>query len=200
MKDQLLQVFIVDDEQEVRDSLFKFFSLHGFKVNTYADAQSYLDDLNQTEVGCLVSDIDMEGLSGLELQVALNELKCIRPTIFITGHADVNIAVKAMKLGAVDFIEKPFDPEILLAKVTTAIDLFSERISVLNRYRLLTKKEIELFHCVVRGDKNRGIGEKLFISMPTVEAHRSKVMKKMQVNSVAELVRASMLMSPLDGN
>ena len=200
MKDQLLQVFIVDDEQEVRDSLFKFFSLHGFKVNTYADAQSYLDDLNQTEVGCLVSDIDMEGLSGLELQVALNELKCIRPTIFITGHADVNIAVKAMKLGAVDFIEKPFDPEILLAKVTTAIDLFSERISVLNRYRLLTKKEIEVFHFVVRGDNNRVIGEKLFISMPTVEAHRSKVMKKMQVNSVAELVRASMLMSPLDGN
>ena len=193
MKGQLLQVFIVDDEREVRDSLSKFFSLHSFKVNTYADAQSYLDDLDQTEVGCLVSDIDMEGISGLELQVVLNELKCIRPTIFITGHADVNIAVKAMKFGAVDFIEKPFDPEILLAKVVAAIDLFSEKISVLNRYRLLTKKEIEVFHCVVKGDKNRSIGDKLFISMPTVEAHRSRVMKKMQVNSIAELVRASIL-------
>lgn len=186
-------IFIVDDDQTVRDSLSKFFKIHQFKVSVYESAISYLDDLDQTDVGCLISDIDMEEISGLQLQQRLNELKCIRPTIFITGHASVNIAIEAMKLGAIDFIEKPFDPDILLFKVTTAIELFSEKISIINRYRLLTKKEIEVFNCVVNGDKNRNISEKLFISQPTVEAHRSKVMKKMQAKSVADLVRASIL-------
>ncbi len=192
-----LHIFIVDDDQTVRDSLSKFFSLHQFQVNVYEDAKTYLNNLDDNEVGCLISDIDMEGMNGLQLQKRLNELKCIRPTIFITGHANINIAVEAMKLGAIDFVEKPFDPDILLAKVVTAIELFSEKVLILNRYRLLTKKEIKVFECVVRGDKSRSIVEQLFISMPTVEAHRSQIMKKMQANSVAELVRASMLIPTL---
>jgi len=193
MSNDSLQVFIVDDEQEIRDSLSKFFTFHGFKVSVYADAKSYLEELNQEEVGCLVSDIDMDQMNGIELQAQLRKLKCIRPTIFITGHANVDVAVKAMKLGAVDFIEKPFDPDILLAKVTTAIGLTAEKIATLNRFRLLTKKETEVFYCAVRGDKNRRIADQLFISLPTVEAHRSRVMKKMQAKSIAELVRASVL-------
>lgn len=198
MSNDNLQVFIVDDEQEVRDSLSKFFTLHDFKVSVYADAKSYLEELNQEEVGCLVSDIDMEQMSGIELQTQLNKLKCIRPTIFITGHANVDVAVKAMKLGAVDFIEKPFDPDILLAKVTVAIELFAEKIATLNRFRLLTKKEAEVFYCAVRGDKNRRIAEQLFIALPTVEAHRSRVMKKMQAKSIAELVRVSVLIDQFE--
>ena len=193
MKSSAKHVFIVDDEPEVRDSLSKFFKLHQFKVSVYADAITYLNNLNQDDVGCLISDIDIDEMNGLELQKRLNELKCIRPTIFITGHSDISIAVEAMKLGAMDFIEKPFDPDILLIKATLAIELFTDKILIINRYRLLTNKEIQVFNCVINGEKNRIIADKLFISLPTVEAHRSRVMKKMQAESVADLVRFSML-------
>jgi FixJ family two-component response regulator len=195
MKNNPLHVFIVDDDKKVCDSLSNFFKLHDFEVNTYTSAQSYLDDLDRNYMGCLVSDIDMEDMTGLELQDNLNKIGCIRPTIFITGHANVNIAVEAMKLGALDFFEKPFDPDLLLTKVTDAINLFSEKIFILGCYNLLTQKEIEVFKLVILGDKNRSIAEKLFISIPTVEAHRSKVMKKMKVKSVAELVRLSTLLN-----
>ena len=195
MKDKSLYVYIVDDEQKVRDSLSKFLRLYGFKVKAYADAESYLYELDQDEIGCLISDIDMKDMDGLQLQRRLNEIKCIRPTIFITGHANVDIAVRAMKLGAVDFIEKPFDPDELAAKVGAAIDLFAERITILGCYRLLTKKEIEVFKHVAKGGKNRDIAEKLFISIPTVEAHRSRVMKKMQAGSLPELVKMSVLLA-----
>ncbi|MDG2395511.1 response regulator [Candidatus Thioglobus sp.] len=195
MKDKSLYVYIVDDEQKVRDSLSKFLRLYGFKVKAYADAESYLYELDQDEIGCLISDIDMKDMDGLQLQRRLNEIKCIRPTIFITGHANVDIAVRAMKLGAVDFIEKPFDPDELAAKVGAAIDLFAERITILGCYRLLTKKEIEVFKHVAKGGKNRDIAEKLFISIPTVEAHRSRVMKKMQAGSLSELVKMSVLLT-----
>jgi FixJ family two-component response regulator len=195
MKNKPLHVFIVDDDKKVCDSLSNFFKLHDFEVSTYTSAQSYLDDLDRNYMGCLVSDIDMEDMTGLELQDSLNKIGCIRPTIFITGHANVNIAVEAMKLGALDFFEKPFDPDLLLAKVTDAINLFSEKIFILGCYNLLTQKEIEVFKLVISGDKNRSIAEKLFISIPTVEAHRSKVMKKMKVKSVAELVKLSTLLN-----
>lgn len=195
MKDKSLYVYIVDDEQKVRDSLSKFLRLYGFKVKAYADAESYLHELDQDEIGCLISDIDMKDMDGLQLQRRLNEIKCIRPTIFITGHANVDIAVRAMKLGAVDFIEKPFDPDELAAKIGAAIDLFAERITILGCYRLLTKKEIEVFKHVAKGGKNRDIAEKLFISIPTVEAHRSRVMKKMQAGSLSELVKMSVLLT-----
>ncbi|HIB28659.1 MAG TPA: response regulator transcription factor [Candidatus Thioglobus sp.] len=195
MKNNPLHVFIVDDDKKVCDSLSNFFKLHDFEVNTYTSAQSYLDDLDRNYMGCLVSDIDMEDMTGLELQDSLNKIGCIRPTIFITGHANVNIAVEAMKLGALDFFEKPFDPDLLLTKVTDAINLFSEKIFILGCYNLLTQKEIEVFKLVISGDKNRSIADKLFISIPTVEAHRSKVMKKMKVKSVAELVRLSTLLN-----
>ena len=195
MKDKSLYVYIVDDEQKVRDSLSKFLKLYGFKVKAYADAESYLFELDRDEIGCLISDIDMKEMDGLQLQSHLNEIKCIRPTIFITGHANVDVAVRAMKLGAVDFIEKPFDPDELATKVDTAIELFSEKITILSCYRLLTKKEIEVFKHVVKGGKNRDIAEKLFISIPTVEAHRSRVMKKMQAGSLSELVKMSVLLT-----
>lgn len=194
MNKKSLHVYIVDDEQKVRDSLSTFFSLHGFKVNTYADSESYLHELDQDEVGCLISDIDMEDMNGLQLQECLNEVGSIRPTIFITGHANIDVAIKAMKLGAVDFIEKPFDPDELVIKVIAAIEKFSDKMLISSCYRLLTKKEIEVFNLVARGDKNRSIAEKLFISIPTVEAHRSRVMKKMRAKSLPELVKMSVLL------
>lgn len=195
MNNNSLYVYIVDDEQEVRTSLSNFFKLDGFIVKTYADAKSYLHDLNRDEIGCLISDIDMKDIDGLQLQSRLNEIKCVRPTIFITGHANVDVAVKAMKLGAVDFIEKPFDPDDLTIKVKGALNLFSEKIAIASCYRLLTSQEIKVFEQVVKGAKNRDIADKLFISVPTVEAHRSKVMKKMQANSLSELVKMSVFLS-----
>jgi FixJ family two-component response regulator len=187
-------VFIVDDEKEVRDSLQKFFLHHHFNVWVFSDAQSYLESLDEDITGCLVSDIDMEQMDGLKLQAHLNHIGCKRPTVFITGYASVGIAIKAMKLGAFDFVEKPFDPDVLLSKVSTAIEASKDKIHVFNRYRLLTHREKLVFACVVNGDRNKNIAEKLFISIPTVEAHRAKVMKKMQADSLPELVKMSVIL------
>ena len=192
---QSVNVYIVDDEAEIRESLSRFFTYHGCQVEVFSDAKSYLDQLDQSQVGCLVSDIDMEEMNGLELQRHLQKINCIRPTIFMTGHGSVNLAVKAMKLGAIDFIEKPFDPNILLEKIKTCIDSNRKQIELLGRYRTLTKKECEIFECVAKGKKNKEMAENLCISMPTVEAHRSRVMKKMQASSLSELVKMSVTLS-----
>jgi len=192
---QSVNVYIVDDEADIRESLSRFFTYHGCQVEIFADAKSYLDQLDQSQVGCLVSDIDMEGMSGLELQRHLQKINCIRPTIFITGHGSINLAVKAMKLGAADFIEKPFDPNILLEKIKICIDSNRKQIELLNRYWTLTKKECEVFECVTQGAKNKEMANNLCISIPTVEAHRSRVMKKMQAKSLSELVKMSVILS-----
>jgi len=192
---QSVNVYIVDDEADIRESLSRFFTYHGCQVEIFADAKSYLDQLDQSQVGCLVSDIDMEGMSGLELQRHLQKINCIRPTIFITGHGSINLAVKAMKLGAADFIEKPFDPNILLEKIKICIDSNRKQIELLNRYWTLTKKECEVFECVTQGAKNKEMANNLCISIPTVEAHRSQVMKKMQAKSLSELVKMSVILS-----
>lgn len=189
-------VYIVDDDSTIRESLARFLSTYGFQVHTFASAQDYLYNLDQATVGCLVSDIDMPEMTGLQLQRKLNNLQCVKPTIFITGHGNVNMAVEAMKIGAFDFIEKPFDPEMLMAKINLAIDKYQQKIQVLNRYQELTNKELEVCACVIKGMKNREISETLFMSVPTVEAHRSKVMKKMQANSLPELVKMLVLINP----
>jgi FixJ family two-component response regulator len=186
-------VYIVDDDQEIRESLQKYFVFKGFEVNVYANAFAYLADLDERVVGCLVSDIDMEEMNGLVLQQRLNKLHSARPTIFITGYASVAKAIEAMKLGAFDFIEKPFDPDILIDKVLDAIQMSQEKIVTINRYQLLTEREVMVFKYVARGVRNKQISESMFISMPTVEAHRSKVMKKMQADSLSELVKMSVL-------
>jgi FixJ family two-component response regulator len=135
----------------------------------------------------------MEEMNGLVLQQRLNKLHSARPTIFITGYASVAKAIEAMKLGAFDFIEKPFDPDILIDKVLDAIQMSQEKIVTINRYQLLTEREVMVFKYVARGVRNKQISESMFISMPTVEAHRSKVMKKMQADSLSELVKMSVL-------
>lgn len=190
-----VNIYIVDDEREIRESLSRFFTYHGCQVEVFADAKTYLDQLDQSQVGCLVSDIDMEGMSGLELQRHLKKINCARPTIFITGHGSVNLAVEAMKLGASDFIEKPFDPNILLEKIKKCIDSNREKIELFDRYLTLTKKECEIFKCVIQGSKNKEMVSTLCISLPTVEAHRSRVMKKMQAKSLSELVKMSVILS-----
>ena len=197
MKNKKLPVlYLVDDDKEIRDSLSIFFDVYDYNLIVFESAIDYLDQVSHLDMkGCLISDISMEKMDGLELQRRLNKLGCIQPTIFITGHGDVNTAVKAMQLGAFDFIQKPFDPEALLEKVVKANEVFEDRMCILSNYHILTAKEKLVLEQVLLGLKNKDIADSLCISIPTVEAHRSKVMKKMQATSLPELVKMSVYIS-----
>lgn len=201
-------VFVVDDDDAFRDSLELLFESVGLKVETYGSAASFLEDLDPRRRGCLVLDVRMPGMSGLELQARLNERGIFLPVIFMTGHGDVPMAVRAMKSGAVDFLSKPFSHQELLDLVQGALkgeaeqrEREDERRSVLNRLRLLTPREEEVMELVVDGQANKVIANRLGISQRTVEIHRSQVMQKMEAASLAELVRMVLLareMPPTD--
>lgn len=189
-------LYLIDDDKEVRDSLSSFFRIYRYNVIVFESAIDYLDEVSHLDMkGCLISDVSMDGMDGLELQRRLMKLGCIQPTIFITGHGSVDMAVKAMQLGAFDFIQKPFDPEALLNKVVEANKVFKDRMSILENYRTLTQKEILVFNQVVSGSMNKNIADTLSISIPTVEAHRAKVMKKMKATSLPDLVKMSVYIS-----
>lgn len=189
-------LYLIDDDKEVRDSLSSFFRIYRYNVIVFESAIDYLEEVSHLDMkGCLISDVSMDGMDGLELQRRLMKLGCIQPTIFITGHGSVDMAVKAMQLGAFDFIQKPFDPEALLNKVVEANKVFKDRMSILENYRTLTQKEILVFNQVVSGSMNKNIADTLSISIPTVEAHRAKVMKKMKATSLPDLVKMSVYIS-----
>ncbi|MCS5589694.1 MAG: response regulator, partial [Candidatus Thioglobus sp.] len=130
MKNKNLPIlYLIDDDKEIRDSLSIFFNVYDYNLVVFESALDYLDQVSHLDMkGCLISDVSMEKMDGLELQRRLNKLGCIQPTIFITGHGDVNMAVKAMKLGAFDFIQKPFNPESLLEKVVEANKVFKDKL------------------------------------------------------------------------
>jgi len=197
MKNKILPVlYLIDDDKEIRDSLSVFFNMYDFNLIVFENALDYLDQVSHLDMkGCLISDISMDKMNGLDLQRELNKLGCIQPTIFITGHGSVNIAVKAMQLGAFDFIQKPFDPEVLLEKVVKANKVFEDKMHILSNYQKLTVKEKLILEQVISGLKNKNIAEVLHVSIPTVEAHRSKVMKKMKATSLPELVKMSVYIS-----
>jgi FixJ family two-component response regulator len=189
-------VFVVDDDDAFRDSLQVLFESVGLEVETFASAASFLDGLDPERRGCLVLDVRMPGMSGLELQSRLNERGISLPIIFITGHGDVPMAVRAMKSGAVDFLTKPFSHQELLDLVQVALEGAAEqrqreadRRTVLERLQRLTPREEEVMQLVVEGQANKIIAHRLGISQRTVEIHRSQVMKKMEAASLAELVR-----------
>ena len=191
-------VFVVDDDPAVRESLEYLIESVGLNVASYATAQGFLDAFDPSKPGCLVLDVRMPGISGLDLLDALAERKALLPVIIITGHADVPMAVRAMKTGAVDFIEKPFNDQVLLDRVQRAIDEDSKtRVersqaeSIAAKRATLTPRELEVMDLVVAGHSNKDIAAKLGLSQKTVEAHRAHVMQKMQADSLAELVRQS---------
>ena len=193
MKNKILPVlYLIDDDKEIRDSLSVFFNVYDYNLIVFESALDYLDQVSYLDMkGCLISDISMDKMDGLELQRELNKLGCIQPTIFITGHGDVNMAVKAMQLGAFDFIQKPFNPEILLEKVVEADKVFKDKMIILNNFQTLTKKEVSVYNQVALGFMNKEIAGILHISIATVEAHRSKVMRKMKATSLPHLVKMS---------
>ena len=191
-------VFVVDDDEGVRRSLALLLGSVGYRVSASASARQFLNDYDPHRSGCLVLDVRMPEMSGLELQRELNQKGAALPVIFITGHGDVPMAVEAMKHGAFDFIQKPFRDQDLLDRVNRALQLdASHRAELVHRDELvrrrdsLTPREHEVMDLIVEGKANKVIAQDLSMSERTVEIHRSRVMEKMGARSVAQLVRMS---------
>lgn len=189
-------VYIVDDDEAVRRFLRGLIQSVDLKVETFATAQEFLDAYDAGSAGCLLLDIRMPGMSGLELQAELKRRKIDIPVIILTGHGDVKVAVHAMKAGAVDFLEKPFNNEFLLHAIQKAVaeGLRSggtrvRRQEIMQRLETLTTRERQVLDMVVAGETNKGVARLLGISEKTVEIHRAKVMEKMHARSLAELVK-----------
>ena len=189
-------VFVVDDDRAVRDSLALLVQSVGLEVETFAGAGEFLDAYRPDRPGCLITDIRMPGMSGLDLQERLTEDGYHIPVIVLTGFGDVPAAVRALKGGAVDFVEKPFNPQALLDLVQQAIARDTElreqaarEADVAERVALLTPREQEVMALVVAGKANKVVAIDLAISERTVELHRGRIMKKMQARSLAELMR-----------
>jgi two-component system, LuxR family, response regulator FixJ len=189
-------VHVIDDDADVRQSLAFLLGTAGLAVRLHDSAVAFLDALPDVQQGCVVTDIRMPGMDGLELQRQLFERKSGFPVIVMTGHGDVAMAVEAMKAGAVDFIEKPFDDETLLAAIRSALDRHArdsdreERLAaVRKRMSALSRREREVLQGLVAGRANKVIAYDLGISARTVEVYRANVMTKMQADSLSELVR-----------
>lgn len=189
-------IFIVDDDDALRDSLVWLLESSGYRVCAYASAEAFLDDYTTALTGCLVLDVRMPGMSGLELFEALRERHSTLPVIFITGHGDVPMAVSAVKRGAVDFIEKPFgDRDMLrliedsLARERAGREKRQREAETARRLGELTQREREVLDLIIAGKLNKQIADMLGISIKTVEVHRARVMEKMCANSLAELVQ-----------
>lgn len=189
-------VFIVDDDISVRESLESLIRHEGFDVKSFVSATSFLAHPNVLSRGCMLLDIALPGLTGLELQKALTVERPAMPIIFITGHDDAPTIVKAMKGGAVEFLTKPFDDEALLEAIRAAVERSemlvrreSRKSLITGRYGELTRREKEVLSLIAEGLLNREIGDELGISEITVKTHRGQVMRKMEAESFAELVR-----------
>jgi len=193
-------VFVVDDDPAIRESLRWLIESVGLGVKIFTTAQEFLEGYDPALPGCLVLDIRMPGMSGLDLQNELAARKVNIPILIITGHAEVPVAVRAMKAGALDFIEKPFSDQLLLDRIRRAIEkdaefrrADSQRAEVAARLAQLTPREREVMDLVIAGKANKVIASELGLSPKTVEVHRAHVMKKMRVDSLADLVRLGML-------
>jgi FixJ family two-component response regulator len=192
-------VYVIDDDESIRELLEWLMKRNGLRTRTFANARSFLDEYRHGAPGCLVLDLYMPGMSGLDLQQYLIDRGIEMPVIFLSGQADVPKAVRAVKSGAIDFIEKPFDYKRIVALVQVGLERdAAARVArarsqaATNRLSSLTQREREVLERVVAGKLNRVIAEELAISIKTVEAHRSHIMEKLNVGSLAELVQATM--------
>jgi RNA polymerase sigma factor (sigma-70 family) len=193
-------VFVVDDDQAMRHSLKWLIESVGLRVRTFGSAEDFLQTYYPGQAGCLLLDVRMPGMSGLELQSYLAREEICLPVIIITGHGDVAMAVKAMQAGAMDFIEKPFDDEALLTSIRKALDADeqrrgerAQRAEIATRLAELTPREHEVMDMVTAGKPNKEIATALGVSAKTVEAHRARVMDKMRADSLADLVRMALI-------
>lgn len=188
-------VYLIDDEFSVRDSLTLVLESGGVRVKSFESAEDFLKNYNNEYPSCLILDVKMPCMSGLELQEELLKRNISIPIIFISGHAGISQSAKAFRAGAVDFLEKPFDHEVLLARITEVIQKNIEyrwRLNVhfelANRHYCLTEREREVLTLISEGSSNKEAANLLGISSRTVEAHRARIMKKMEVDSFVDLV------------
>jgi FixJ family two-component response regulator len=192
-------VYVVDDDEAVRDSLQWLLEGKDYRVRCFDSAETFLSRYDPREVACLIVDIRMGGMTGLELQDRLVERKSPLPVMFITGHGDVPMAVDTMKKGAMDFIQKPFDETALVTLVermlTQATTAFAESLQAASRDALmakLTTREAQVLERIVAGRLNKQIADDLGISIKTVEAHRANIMEKLNANTVADLLKTAL--------
>lgn len=189
-------IYVVDDDVSVGRALSLLLKSHGFKVETFTRAADFLDFKHPNLPSCLVSDIRMPDINGLDLQEAMKQRGILIPVIFITGHGDIPMSVKGMKAGAIDFLPKPFTNKKLLDAVTLALSKnkiqikeLAERAKIKRRVNTLTPRELEVFRLVAKGMLNKQIAYKRGTALQTIKVHRGRVMQKLQVNSVAELIK-----------
>ena len=194
------KVYVVDDDEAVRDSLRFLLGSDDFEVTAFESAHAFLDELDRLDFGCIVSDVRMPDIDGIELLRRLKSLQCRFPVVVMTGHGDVALAVEAMKLGAVDFLEKPFDDDLLIAMIDAALkraepEVRQEAITreIVERIATLSPRERQVMDGLVAGLSNKAIAREYDISPRTIEVYRANVMTKMQANSLSELVRMALL-------
>ena len=192
-------VYVVDDDEAVRDSLQWLLEGKDYRVRCFESAESFLSRYDAREVACLIADIRMGGMTGLELQSRLIEVGSPLPIVFITGHGDVPMAVDSMKKGAMDFIQKPFQEDALVSLVERMLDqakdAFTEHQHSASRDALLAKltsREAQVLERIVAGRLNKQIADDLGISIKTVEAHRANIMEKLNANTVADLLKIAL--------
>jgi two-component system response regulator FixJ len=193
------KVYVIDDDEAMQDSLNFLLSSANFNVTLYQSAHNFFDSVSSLDFGCVVSDVRMPGLDGIELLKRLKAVRCMFPVIIMTGHGDVALAVEAMKLGAVDFLEKPFEDDRLIGMIETAIkqaepDARSEAaaLDIASRIATLSPRERQVMDGLIAGLSNKLIAREYDISPRTIEVYRANVMTKMQAASLSELVRLAM--------
>ncbi len=196
-------VYVVDDDEAVSDSLQWLLEGKDYRVRCFESAEAFLSRYDAREVACLIADIRMGGMSGMELQEKLIERQSPLPIVFITGHGDVPMAVESMKKGALDFIQKPFNEDQLLALVERMLekakDAFANHQQAASRDALLAKltsRESQVLERIVAGRLNKQIADDLGISIKTVEAHRANIMEKLGANTVADLLKIALGQTP----
>jgi len=196
MNENATRVFIIDDDDAVRRGLTDLLESANYDVETFATAEDFLVRMPFSGIGCIVLDVRMPGMSGLDLQERLNQVENSMPIVFITGHGDLPMGVDAMKKGAVDFLAKPFEDEQLLTAVEIALEknrqdtsTFEELQGFRKRIEALSPREFEIFRLVLGGYLNKQIAFALNIAEQTVKHHRGRVMRKLQAGSLADLVR-----------
>jgi two-component system response regulator FixJ len=199
MQDEKPCIYIVEDDEAVRDSLSLILESVGHQVQAFATADAFLNAYSPNMSGCIVLDIRMPGMDGMELQNRLNSMNSILPIIFVTGHGDVPMAVEAMQRGAMDFVQKPYREQELLGKISAALKLdeenrqsLQEKQTIIEQLASLTPREHEVMEGMVAGKANKVIAYDLDISQRTVEIHRARVMEKLNAKSLAHLVRMVM--------
>ena len=192
-------VFVVDDDAAALDSLVMLLRSDGLNPNGFSSAGDFLENLTPESRGCIISDVRMPGMDGVQLIKTLKGLGSILPVIVITGHADVTVAVQAMKAGAAEFVQKPYESELILRLVRAcledndeAVDANAKRTRVARRIQTLTARERQVLDLIMEGASNKAIAASLAISPRTVEIYRANVMSKMRADSLSELIRMTL--------